>query len=126
MKKYLVMISTALFISFILFSGCIQQKNNKNISGEIELVHHEINRYGNNTFEWLEVTGAIRKIGNATIDHAIVGVYFYNNKNQLIYYGNYSIYSFVKGYDYDFFVVFSSNHPKYKEYDHYSIELDYV
>lgn len=127
MKKYLLIIATVLLISSILLSGCTQENNNKkNISQEIELVHHEINKYGNLTFEWLEVTGAIRKIGNATIDHAIVGVYFYNKKNQVIYYGNYSIYSFVKGYDYDFFVVFSSANPKYEEYDHYSIELDYV
>jgi len=100
--------------------------NNKNISNEIKLVNDEIKRYGNLTYEFLEVTGAIRKIGDTSIDHAIVGVYFYNKQNNIIFYRTYSIYSFVKGYDYDFFVQFRSTDPYYYDYDHYSIDLDYV
>ncbi len=111
----------------IITATFIQDNTNyENISDEIELVHHEIKTYGNITYAFEEVTGAIRKIGNATIDHAIVSVYFYNKKNDVIFFGTYSIYSFVKGYDYDFFVQFRSIDPYYNEYDHYSIELDYI
>jgi|GEM_PF-2037914 len=129
MKKYLKITCIAVLIFSILLSGCTQENNNINniinnkVPNEIELVYHNITKDpGNN----LEVIGAIRKIGNASIDHAIVGVYFYNKENEVIYYGNYSIYSFVKGYDYDFFVQLSSTYPNYEKYDHYSIELDYV
>jgi len=130
MNKYLKITCIAVLIFSILLSGCTQENNNINniinnkVPNEIELVSYNVvSDPGNN---YIEVNGAIRKIGNASIDHAIVGVYFYNKENEVIYYGNYSIYSFVKGFDYDFFVQLSSTDPNYEEYDHYSIELDYV
>jgi len=117
--------TTTILIAFLLLTGCTQEETNKkNVSEEIELIYHKLEK--NPVNGDIEVIGSIKKIGNATIDHDIVGVYFYNKKNELIYYGNYSIYSFVKGYNYDWFVIFRSTHPRYNEYDHYSIELDYV
>ena len=129
MKKYLKITCIVVLIFSILLSGCTQENNNINniinnkVPNEIKLVSYNLVK---DPADNLEVDGAIRKIGNASIDHAIVGVYFYNKENEVIYYGNYSIYSFVKGFDYDFFVQLSSTDPNYEEYDHYSIELDYV
>lgn len=117
--------ATAVLIFFSFLSGYTQVNTvNNNVSNEIELVCYNITTDPSNSVK--EVNGAIRKIGNAIIDHSIVGVYFYNKQNNVIFYSNYSVYSFVKCYEYPWFVEYRSTDPHYEEYDHYSIVLDYV
>ena len=92
------------------------------LSNEIELIDHYELRADN----YLEINGNIRKIGNIDINYALVTVNFFNINNEVIYSDNYRVYSFVKGYEYHFFVQYKNSDLNYSFYDHYSISLDYV
>jgi len=126
MNKYLKITCIAVLIFSILLSGCTQETNNNNNVNkeEIQLISHEIET--NPSGDIKEVRGSLKNIGNRTINPVVVEVIFYNKNNLVIHSGTYTIYNFVNGYTEYFFVQFKSTDPNYEEYDHYSIELDYV
>lgn len=124
MKTYIKIAIVTIFLFSLLLSGCTQENNNeKEETHKVDLVYHKIESGGKPPNDFKEVIGQIKNNDTKDYDKVEIIVYFYDNNNEMIHSGTYTVYDLLQNYSADFIVHYNYLNPNFTKYDHYTITL---